>query len=65
MRKRELHSTDNKRLLDRKDLCGYTSMGISKAVEFARAVGAEKRIGRRCLYDVRILDKAIDQLKQA
>ena len=65
MKKREVHDSTSKRLLDSKDLCGYMSMGKSKAVEFARAAGAEKRIGRRCLYDIRVLDDAIDQLKQA
>lgn len=50
------------RLMDVPDLCTYLNLGRTKAVEYARAHGAEKRIGRRCLYDRKILDDAIDEM---
>ena len=65
MRARRNYEGDNVRMLNKSALCAYIGMGETCAVKFARDVGAEKRIGRRCLYDVHILDKAIDQLKQA
>ena len=52
------------RLISTRQLCQYTNMGRTRAVEFARSIGAEKRFGRRCLYDLRILDKAIDAKNQ-
>lgn len=50
------------RLIGKEELCSYLGLGKTSAVKFAVDAGAVKRIGRRCLYDVRILDKAIDNL---
>ena len=50
------------RLLDVQDLQNYLSMGRNKAVAFARENGAEKRIGKRLLFDKQVLDRAIDSL---
>ena len=49
-------------LIDAKCLCQMVGLGRTRAVEFARAAGAERRIGRRCLYDVAVLKKAVDNL---
>ena len=39
------------RMLDVDSLCAYLNPGRNRAVEFSRCAGAERRIGRRCLYD--------------
>ncbi len=51
-----------KRLMNVSELCEYISMGKSRAVTWGKAIGAEKRIGRRLLFDRVIVDKAIDEL---
>ena len=50
------------RLFDTHELCTYIGMGRNSAVAFARKCGAEKRIGRRLLFDRAILDKALDEM---
>jgi len=55
--------TTAKRMLNVKELCQYTGLGRNRAAEFGKSVGAEKHIGRRCLYDVVIIDRALDQIK--
>lgn len=50
------------RLMDREQMCAYIGLGRTRGVEFARHVGAEKRVGRRCLYDRVVLDRAIDAM---
>lgn len=63
MEKRTLYKNSEIRMFDVQGLCAYMSMGRTRAVEFAKAAGAEKRVGRRCLYDKRILDRALDELE--
>ena len=53
---------DNKRLLNVAELQEYIGMGKSTATAGGKAIGAEKRIGRRLLFDRVIVDKAIDEL---
>ena len=36
-------------------------MGKSRGVEWAKGIGAAKRIGRRVLFDRYIVDKAIEE----
>ena len=45
------NETTCKRLFDVPDLCAYLNMGRTRAVEYAKQIGAERRFGRRCLYD--------------
>ena len=63
MQKRTVVENEEVRMMDVQGLCAYMSMGRTRAVEFAKAAGAEKRVGRRCLYDKRILDLALDNLE--
>lgn len=63
MQKRTVVENAEVRMMDVQGLCSYMSMGRTRAVEFAKAAGAEKRVGRRCLYDKRILDRALDNLE--
>lgn len=55
MRERECQSTtgglNDKRLLDASEVCYYLNLGRNRGVEFAKSIGAEVKIGRRCLYD--------------
>lgn len=59
------NETTCKRLFDVPDLCAYLNMGRTRAVEYAKQIGAERRFGRRCLYDKRIIDRALDELEKA
>ena len=54
---------ENKRLLNVNELCEYIGMGKTRTIAWGKAIGAEKRIGRRLLFDRVIVDKAIDELK--
>lgn len=40
---------EGKRLLNVSELCNYIGMGKSRGVEWAKGIGAAKRIGRRVL----------------
>lgn len=53
---------NGKRLLDVRELCTYCSIGTCTAREWGRDIGAERRIGRRVLYDRVAVDAAIDRL---
>ena len=52
------------RMLDVDDLCAYLNMGKTKATEFGEKCGAKRRIGKRALYDKRIIDQALDELEE-
>ena len=51
-----------KRLLDVKELGAYCGLGVCKAREWGREIGAERRIGRRVLYDRMAVDREIDRM---
>ncbi|WP_022773812.1 DUF6462 family protein [Butyrivibrio sp. AE2015] len=57
-----MENTIYKRLVNVTELRAYTGLGKNKAVEFAKSSGAEVRIGRRVLFDLTKLNKAIDEL---
>ena len=64
MRKREIQlniSTNEKRLLDANEVCIYLSLGRNKGVEFAKDIGSEVKIGRRCLYDKNRIDQYLNE----
>ena len=63
MKKRTLYENSEIRMFDVQGLCAYMSMGRTRAVEFAKAAGAERRFGKRCLYDRRVIDAALDNLE--
>lgn len=56
--------TGEKRLLDVNETCIYLSLGRNRGVEFARSIGAEIKIGRRCLYDKAVIDRYLDKQAQ-
>lgn len=51
------------RMLDVNALCAYISMGKTRATEFGESCGAKRKLGKRTLYDKRIIDKALDELE--
>ena len=53
------------RLLDVAALCVYLSMGKNRATEFGEQCGAKRKIGKRTLYDKRVLDKTLDKMAGA
>lgn len=53
------------RLLNAKEVCSYLNLGLNRGVEFAKAIGAERKIGGRCLYDREVIDLYFDrQIKE-
>ena len=50
------------RLVKVDGLCAYTSMGKNKAMEFAERIGAKRKFGKSVLYDLRVVDAALDGL---
>ena len=60
-RDRKLGSSE-KRLLDAAELCTYLGLGKTYAIEFGKRIGAEKKAGRRCLYDKMVIDHALDEM---
>lgn len=52
---------EGKRLLSVKELAEYTGLGLTRATEYGKELGAVYRIGRRVLYDRKIIDLAIDK----
>lgn len=55
---------NEKRLLDANEMCMYLSLGRNRGVEFARSIGAERKIGRRSLYDKAVIDRYFDKQAQ-
>lgn len=53
-----------KRLLDATEVCMYLSLGRNRGIEFAKSIGAERKIGRRCLYDKVVIDHYFDKQVQ-
>ena len=51
------------RLIGINELASYLGIGRNSAIRFGEESGAVRRIGRRTLYDRRIIDRAIDQLE--
>ena len=47
MRQRSNATTTEKRLFDAAEVCSYLSLGRNRGIEFAKSIGAERKIGRR------------------
>lgn len=48
------------RLLSITELTHYTGLGRTKAREWAKEIGAVRKIGTRALYDKHVIDAALD-----
>lgn len=51
------------RMLNQKQAESYTGMGRNSLMEFSRRIGARRKIGKKVLYDRRIIDAALDALE--
>lgn len=59
---KERNAFAGKRLLGIKEFCEYCGIGTCTAREWGKEIGAERRIGRRVLYDRIAIDAEIDRL---
>lgn len=57
-------SMQEKRLLDVNEVCMYLNLGRCRGVEFAKSIGAERKIGRRSLFDKKVIDEYFDEQMQ-
>ncbi|MGI6095026.1 MAG: polyprenyl synthetase solanesyl diphosphate synthase [Lachnospiraceae bacterium] len=64
MRERKTTVQADRRLLDATGVCVYLSLGRNRGIEFAKSIGAERKIGRRCLYDKKVIDEALDAMTE-
>lgn len=64
MNQREKKKESETRMLDVNALCAYISMGKTRATEFGERCGAKRKMGKRTLYDKRIIDRALDELDE-
>ena len=62
--RKDISAVNEKRMLDAKEVCMYLSLGRNRGVEFARSIGAERKIGRRSLYDKFVIDRYFDKQAQ-
>ena len=61
MNKRTTATNIEKRLLDAKETCEYLSLGRNNGLKFAKEIGAERKVGKRCLYDKKVIDHYLDR----
>lgn len=57
-------TTKEKRLFSIDELAEYLSIGKTRAAHFGKDAGAQRNIGRRVLYDRKLIDKAIDAIER-
>lgn len=63
MNQRTVTSGKETRMMDIEALCAYISMGKTRAREFGEQCGAKRSIGKRVLYDKRVIDRYLDQMQ--
>ncbi len=52
------------RLLDTPELMAYTGLGRNNAMRWGNEIGARVQIGRRVLYDRKVIDRHLDDLAE-
>lgn len=50
------------RLLTPEQLSAYLSLGIASATKFGKECGANRKFGKRIVYDRLTIDKALDRM---
>lgn len=58
---RESVSTVEKRFADLAEACYHTSLGRNSLSRLAKAAGAERKVGKRVLYDLHRIDEYFDK----
>ena len=53
------------RLLGKKELAEYTSLGTESAEELGTVARARRKVGKRILYDRLLVDKYIDKMEES
>ena len=51
------------RMMNIEELAAYIGMGRTKSIEFGERCGAKRKMGKRTLYDKRVVDEALDALE--
>ena len=62
MRKRTVSPDKYARLMSRADGAAYCGMGLQTFTAWAKEIGAERRFGRRVLFDRVMIDKELDSI---
>lgn len=52
------------RMTDLPGLCNYVGLGRNSALQLAKEAGAIRKYGRRTLFDLRLVDLALDDLPE-
>ena len=61
-KRRELEHEIKPRLVSVEKGCAYCGLGRTSGTRFLKEIGAEIKFGKRCLYDLKVIDKALDML---
>ena len=62
MQKRKADDSFEARLMSREQGASYTGLGRTRFTDWARSIGAERRFGRRVLFDRQVIDAALDKM---
>lgn len=62
MNQRSTRSYVQRRMLSVTEAADYCNLGPTKAREWFKEIGAEKRLGKRVLIDLKVVDEALDKL---
>ena len=60
MKQRNHNTQFEKRMLSIEELSAYWSLGLTKSRALAKEVGAEMHLGRRVVYDRKVIDAYLD-----
>lgn len=54
-------TANNRKYVDLIDLCNYVALGRNSALKLAKAAGAERKFGRRLIFDLSKIDEYFDR----
>lgn len=55
---------DSKRLLSINEAVVYLGIGRSTAIQYLEDIGAKRKIGKRTLYDKKVIDSVLDNKEE-
>ena len=58
----ETKKGNESRLMSADETCKYLGLGKNRGIGFAKSIGAEIAIGRRRLYDRKVIDAYLDKM---
>ena len=62
MNKRISIADSERRLLSIEEAAQYIGQGLNRTRSYMESIGAVRKIGRRVLFDKKVIDEALDQL---